>query len=160
VNVIVFDSAGGLRMARKKPQPILAVHANGHVTLANPYGEGVINRTISAERVQNLLHFIVGENRFFEINAEQVRRAMDTVDAQRQADARQNGVVRLGRSAMADSATITIRVSADDRQHEVTLAPPTLVVRQYPKIAELGRLRAIQIRLIELQGELLKQQDP
>ena len=157
--VVVFDSSGGFRAQPKTAAPILVVHASGRVTLANPSEEGTIERNISAEQVQELLGYMLDENKFFDIDPAEVKRSIDDEEAEKQALAHQQGIVRVGPNRSADATTILVRVQADGREHEVSFDSPHTLAREYPSIAKLARFRAIQVRLIQLQTELLKKQD-
>lgn len=119
--------------------PLLAIRADGTI-----YGSGVLQGRLTQPEVQNLLRYLIEEQGFFNLNATDIRRAIDTVESK-------TGI----RVDISDAAERTVRIRTADKDHEVrfyassfyaTRYPPTL----YPELKSLGQLRAVETKLSQI----------
>lgn len=133
-DVIVYDIEGG-GAARVKHEPLLRIRADNSVVLGNRSGSGSrADIRISDDELQDLLRFIVEQNRFFDFDAEAVNAAI------------LNGV-RGSVFQMRDAPLTVIRVQLRNRQGEARFYALSAAARRHPEIAALQRLSAIEKRL-------------
>jgi len=94
---------------------------------------------IDTDETQSLLHFVIEDQRFFEIDAQALKLAVH------QANSRYGGAI-----AVMDGTTTAIEVTLKDRRHTVEQYALAFSARRYSKIAALQRLAAIERRLIHV----------
>lgn len=134
--VVVYDVEGGMA-ARAKHEPLLSIRADNRVVLGNPSGLGSrIEARISDAELQDLLRFIVEQNRFFDFDAEAVKVEMLN-------DGRGRGAV----FQVMDGPLTVIRVQLRDRQGEARFYALAAAARLHPGIEALQRLSATEKRL-------------
>jgi hypothetical protein len=148
--VITMDSRGGFPQPgppRKNMNPSLTVRADGRVTVLVD-GQGIvpdIERNLPADKVQELLRFIVTDQQFFasDLTSEEIWRAIRAEDARR------------GRgSRWADVPDTVIRIKTADAEKEIIFNGVGAYARTYPTVAALGRLLAVETRLRRLYEEV------
>lgn len=129
--VITLDYQGG-RLQRIDDAPTLSILANGTVLMPQSYAHTrAYEDKISEAELQELLDFIIRENRFFDYDS-------GTVDAKSSTLERQPLPVHL--------STTFIGVSADKRRKEVRYA----ALGHRPMVEETRRILAIKERLEQL----------
>jgi hypothetical protein len=116
---------------RRGSELLLRVHADGALRLRN--GEA----RVAPGEVEELLRFIVEEQRFFEIDPQALRLAMH------QANSRYGSAV-----VVVDGATTTIEVTQRGRHHAVEQYALAFSAQRYSEVAALRRLAAIEHHLI------------
>jgi len=139
--VIMVDWRGGLlRRPRKNTNPALTVRADGRVTvLVDDQGIAPdLERNIPADKIQELLRFIVIDQKFFanDLTSEEIWRAI-------RAEVGRRG----GGSIWADVPDTVIRIKTADAEKEIIFNGVGQAARDYPSVAALGRLLAVETRL-------------
>jgi RNA polymerase sigma factor (sigma-70 family) len=134
--VITLDHQGG-RIRRVRDEPRLLIRADGAIIVGDPFGlGGRCESKMSARELQDLLHFIIKDRDFFNIDSAKIRQAVaDEVK-------KSAGGIKVG-----DGQTSIFRVEADGRNHEVSYYALDTYASYYKNVKELGRLRDIQARL-------------
>lgn len=134
--VVVYDVLGGMR-PRARQEPLMSIRADKSVVLGNPSGSGKrIETRISDAELQDLLRFIVEQNRFFDFDAESVNAAIP-----KDAGGRENMF------QIMDAPITVIRVQLRNRQGEARFYALSAAARRHPEIAALQRLSAVEKRL-------------
>ncbi len=146
------------------PTTDLIVRANGDVTVGDRFGGGrAVEATIPPERLQELLRAIVDRHRFFAIDSAAVARDLDAARARRAEPQAGGGAeaisVPLGPPYL-DAAGTRIAVAADGRRHEVAVDGLAAAAREYPEVAALTDLRAIELLLLGLAERVATGQPP
>lgn len=124
-------------MPRTSDEPRLTVQGNRKVILGDPYGLSQrIEQQIDQVQVQQLLNFVVEKNHFFDI---------DVTTIQKQIREERNKTGRL--FAMADAAETVIKVCSGKKQKQVKFYALAHAAKQFPEIAALQQLHAIEQEL-------------
>jgi len=126
--VVALESKGAHR-----PQPPLVIHPDG--TMASSAGE----TRIDPARLQELLRFIIEEQRFWDIDSEAVRLAIHQENSQRGSAL-----------AVLHAPTSVLEVRLQDRTHRVEVHALQFEANAHPGIDSLQRLAAIQRRVIQV----------
>lgn len=134
--IIRFDSLGGM-LPRQGEQPLLSIKADGSLIIAGAWTGAESRRMrLGSSDLQALLSFIIAEKQFLKIEPADIKQQM--TDSQRQE----------GRLfAIADAATTLIAVELPAYRHRVEFYAVDWAARQFPEIASLQNLRAVQNRL-------------
>ena len=99
--IISLDSVGGYGPERKNPAPYLSILRDGTVLAPSRYGSTKDHvSTIPEAKLQELLGYIIKENRFFEYDAKEVQE-------------------KIGSHPTVDGGTTVLRVSIRERALEV-----------------------------------------
>ena len=153
--VIEWSTAGGLGDAGGEA-PDLVIRSDGLVEVGERFGGGrrVTGRIEPAE-LQRLLESALDEHGFFAVDDAAIDAAVDTARRRRAAEGggEETVAVPLG-PPYPDAGTSRIMVAADGRRHEVRRHALFAAAREYPEVAALGDLRAIEERLLALAEEI------
>jgi hypothetical protein len=95
-----------------------------------------IESILSREQVQELMRFIVNDQKFFTINSADIRAAIDA----------ENRRTRTG-MAVADAADTFVRVKTADKESDLRFNAVSVFARWYPTIQELKQFSAVETRL-------------
>lgn len=127
--VVSLDYVGGYGPERKNLAPYLSILRDGTVLAPSRYGSTKDHvSTIPEAKLQELLGFIIGENRFFDYDAKEVQE-------------------RIGSYSIVDAGTTVIRVAIRARTLEVRQYALYNMTRKHPEVEDLQRLKAIATRL-------------
>jgi hypothetical protein len=144
--VLTFDISQGVGVASGEAgyNPLLEVTADGHMSArAVPPGAKRVAGSIGPEGLEELLGYIVDEQDFFSIEADEITAEIEKIGAQ---DGR--------RLLVADAPTTTVSVGLEDREHIVSLYAVGFAAMLFPEIDALQRLRRIELHLLETAEEL------
>jgi hypothetical protein len=149
--VIQWKSKGGL----EKPNSAMAdltVFADGRVEVGPRFTNGTVAEyQLSEADLAALRQFVFEEQDIWSIDSAALER---DVKAAANSDAnlgsRAVPVQPVGPEAIADATTTVICVRDSERTHQVSHYNLFGAARHYPQINELQRLRAIEMRLLEL----------
>jgi len=142
--VIVMDRIGGLT-PRQNASPDLTVRSNGWVVAVETgLPDKVFTAQLSAEELQELLHFVIDDQSFFQISASDVQKQIDAENDRR------GHVIKVD-----DLSTPVIRVTTAERSYEVSINGPSQWLRWYPSIRPLAQLAAVEKRLTRLKEEVM-----
>ena len=135
--IVVLDYRGGYGPERKNQEPVLAIHADGNATVVDPTDERPTRKyRLSAAEVEALLREIVQELDFFNIDHNEISRAMAEEDR------------KTGSSlSMSDASTTVIRIQTADRKHELRFNALGTWANRYPTIQPLQQLFNVEKRL-------------
>ncbi len=142
-------SEGAREMADAAPD--LVLRAGGRVTVGPRLAGGrPAEGRITPRRLQDLLAFALDRSRFFEIDAAALEREVAGARARRAAASAS------GRRAPPDphAGTTRIMIATDGRRQVVLQQGLPAAARECPEVEALGRLRAIELRLLELAQEI------
>ena len=135
--IVVLDYRGGYGPERKNQEPVLAIHADGNATVVDPTDERPTRKyRLSAAEVEALLREIVQELDFFNIDHNEISRAMAEED-------RKTG----SSMSMFDASTTVIRIQTADRKHELRFNALGTWANRYPTIQPLQQLFNVEKRL-------------
>ena len=149
--LIQWNSEGGL----EKPSSAMAdltVFADGRVEVGPRFAKGTVaEHQLSEAELAALRRFVFEEQDIWSIDSAALERDVNAV-ANSGADtgSRAGPVQPVGPEAVADAATTVIRVRDGERTHQVSHYNVFGAARRYPQLNELQRLRAIEMRLLEL----------
>ena len=144
--VISLDFQGGFTPPRLKKSPTLSVLRDGTVLIPDNYGQSQDVKTQMTEKeLQDLLHFIIETNKFFEIDAKKIQAQVMKAE-QPKKDKQGNLTISIA-PRVADAPNTVIMVETKDRDHEVTWYALSMAAGQHKEIAALQQLRAIEQRL-------------
>ncbi|MHC4954475.1 MAG: hypothetical protein ACYTGZ_11355 [Planctomycetota bacterium] len=129
--IIVLEREGGLAARGEQRPPLLRLQADG--TLHTRGGTA----QIAPDRIQDLLGYIVDDQRFFEIDSEALRLAVH------QSNSRYGSAV-----VIMDAPTTRVDVRLRARSHSVSQYALAFTAQRHSEIDELRRLAAIEKRLI------------
>ena len=142
--VIVLEYQGGFTAPRTNNEPPLTILADGTVILGAPFGQRKrIEAGISQNQLQELLRFILDEQKMATFNSTRVKKAV------RAAQKKRGAAIRI-----ADAATPVLRVQADGKRFEAKYYALSMMALQYPEIKSLARFDAVRKRLERFQGEI------
>lgn len=150
--VIQWHSEGGLKRPVSDTAD-LTVFADGRVVVGPRFANGKVTmHQLSEADFAALCHFVFEQQDIWSIDADAIERDVKAVDrSDADVGSRSASVVPLGPQAIADAAMTIIRVRGDDdRDHEVRYYNLVGAAQRYPQIDKLQRLRAIEMRLLEL----------
>ena len=152
--VIRWQSEGG--QAEQAPDPDLVVRADGTVTVGSRLTGGrPVEGRIPAARLQELLGFVIDENAFFGVAPGQLERQIEESQRARADAGTAGGAVAVPTGPpYLDAGTTVLMVAADGRRHEVRQQGLFAAAREHPEIGALARLRAVELRLLELAQEI------
>jgi hypothetical protein len=153
--IIQWNSEGGL----EKPLPDVAdftVFADGRVKVGARFAHGtVIEHQLSDAELTALRRFVFEEQDIWSIDSAALEREVKAaVDASAKAGSPTTTVQPLGPEAIADAATTVMRVRDGARTHQVSYFNLFDAARRYPQIDELRRLRAIEVRLLDMAQQI------
>ncbi len=139
--VLEYSLTGGMPrppIAGFEPEPMLRIWDDGRVIVGrtNPEQERC-EMQWPAERVQQLIGFIVDDHQFFDADSKKIA---DEIKA-------------TGRPVLLmDGPTTRIVVRCDDREHEVDVYALGYIGQEYPEVAMLQHLWQIEKRLKQIVG--------
>ena len=139
--VIEFDYAGGFTPPPKNNKPNLTITADGTVTANNRFSGDSATMRLSPAEVQELLAFIITENKFLEYDPAKVEQAVEDVT-------RKNGPV----PQVADAPSTVVKVRTADKEHKASYYALGMAANQFKEIKPLQQLHAIEYRLGRLQA--------
>jgi hypothetical protein len=148
--VIQWRSEGG--HAGEASGPDLTLRADGTVTLGPRFGHGrAVEGRITDAELQDLLRFALDDNAFFGFDPVEVTRQLEQSGAEgaRSSPPGEALAVPAGPPYM-DAGTTTILIAADGRRHEASYHGLFAAAREHPESRPLARLRAIELRLLDL----------
>jgi hypothetical protein len=153
--IIQWNSEGGL----EKPLPAVAdftVFTDGRVQVGARFAHGtVIEHQLSEAELTALRRFVFEEQDIWSIDSAALDREVKAaVNASANAGSPATPVQPLGPEAIADAATTVIRVRDGARTHQVSYFNLFDAARRYPQINGLRRLRAIEVRLLEMAQQI------
>ncbi len=149
--VIEWRSSGGLHEAAEAT-PDLVVRAGGRVTVGPRLAGGrAAEGRITPRRLQDLLAFALDQHRFFEIDGQALESALAAARQRREGAG--GGAVPLGPPYL-DAGTTRILIAADRRRQVLEQQGLFAAAQDYPEVEALARLRAIELRLLELAQEI------
>jgi len=136
--VITLDYRGGYTPPKISDKPTMSILADGTVILPKKFAHAKAYKgKLTAEELQDLLHFIIGTNEFFKYDAAEIKR---TIDAEKQRITAAGGAIM----RLADAATVVVRVHADGRTNEASYYPSGI---DESKIKPMRQFAAIRKRL-------------
>lgn len=139
--VISYDEQNGFTLPRQNEAPLLAILADGTVQMPDAFGTSRdVTGEISKDELQNLLRFVIEENKFFDYDPEKVKAKMEEAQKQRE----------IPQIADAPDSVFEIRIA--DKKHSVRHYALGMA-GEYKEIKELQQLHAIQQRLNKLMSE-------
>ena len=150
--VMQWSSEGGLERSVSNT-PDLAVFADGRVVVGPRFANGQVTKhKLSKADFDALCRFVFEQQNILSIDSDELERDVKAVEtSEASAGSRTTSVTPLGPQAVADAATTIIWVrGADDRHHEVRYYNLMGAAQRYPQIDKLQRLRAIEMRFLEL----------
>jgi hypothetical protein len=138
-----MDRVGGFRGPRKNASPFLTVQADGKATaVLTEFPDKVFKEQLTPAALQELLHFVIDDQNFFQFNATEVQRQIEIENNQR------GDVIKV-----SDVSTPVIRVTTADGSHEGSFNGIQLA-GAYPSIRPLAQLAAVDARLLRLYEEV------
>jgi hypothetical protein len=147
--VLEWRSAGGQADAAAGPD--LTVRADGTLTVGPRLGRGrTVEGRISQAELQDLLRFALDQNDFFAFDPEQVARQLEAAHRERAPTSAGEAIAVPAGPPYIDAGTTTIGIAADGRRHEVGYHGLFAAAREHPESKPLAKLRAIELRLLEL----------
>lgn len=146
--VIQWNSEGGLASTMAD----LTVFADGRVEVGPRFANGTVSEyQLSEADLAALRRFVFEEQDIWSIDSAALERDVKAVaNSGAHVGSRAVPVQPLGTEAVADAATTVIRVRDGERTHQVSHYNLFDAARRYPQMNELQRLRAIEMRLLEL----------
>jgi hypothetical protein len=150
--VIQWYSEGGLERLGSDTAD-LTVFADGRVVVGPRFANGKVTKhQLSEADLAALCRFVFEQQDIWSIDADAIEREVKAVDrSDADVGSRSASAIPLGPQAIADAAMTSIRVRGDDgRHHEVRYYNLVGAAQRYPQIDKLQRLRAIEMRLLEL----------
>ena len=157
--VVEWSTAGGLGDAGGGAAD-LVIRSDGQVEVGERFGGGRrLTGRIAPSELQRLLETALDEHGFFELDDAAIDEAVDTAQRRRSEETggEEAAAVPLG-PPFPDAGTSRIMVAADGRRHEVRRHGLFAAAREYPEVAALGDLRAIEERLLSLAEEVARGQ--
>ena len=127
--------------------PEIAVYPDGRLVLAPRFGGG--ERRLSKTEIEALEHFVFDDQGLLEIDPEAVDDAVRTAEARRRQQVAGLAVEMVAGATM-DASTTMIRASDGERSREITYHDLAADAAAYPEVDALQRLRAVELRLLEL----------
>jgi hypothetical protein len=125
--VITLDTNGGM-ILRRNQDPVFQILSDGTATVGNPFGMGrPVTGKLTADQLQDLLHFILDEEKFADITP---------ADMQRPGNIRVTG-----------ATTTMISVDADGNHHQAGGAAVELLAQQAAPHSPAARFEEIDRRL-------------
>lgn len=147
--IIEWKSKGGL----EKPTSAVAdvsVFADGRVEVGPRFANGRATiQHLSEADLAALRRFVFEEQDIWSIDSDTLERDVQAL-ANTNVGPTDTSVLALGTKAIADATTTVIRVRDGERQHEISHYNLFGAAQRYAQINELQRLRAIELRLLEL----------
>ncbi len=129
--VISLDYRGGYTVPRIGDSPIMSILADGTITIpTTTAGQKALRGKLNERELQQLLDYILRENRFFEYDENAVKAKLAAGGP---------------RVAVSDAMTVIIRVVADGKHKQVSIE--NLGVGMGQRIAEIEQMQAIKARL-------------
>ena len=151
--VIEWQSSGGLEEPTDDT-PDMVVRAGGRVTVGPRLADGrPADGRITPRRLQDLLAFALDQNRLFDIDGPALGRKLAAARGRRKRSAAAGGGVPIGPPYL-DAGTTRILIAADGKRLVLEQQGLFAAARDYPEIEALGRLRALELRLLELAQEI------
>ena len=140
VPVIVLDYQDGFVWSpRENPDPYLVIYSDGRVVASDAaFKAKVMEARIATDELQSLLHFIIDDQHFFEIDSA----------ATRQQVRRLNSVVGIGE--VSDGSTTVIRIQTRSQNHEARYYMLDFYARHYSDVTALAQLSQVE-RLLHRQ---------
>ncbi|WP_427501234.1 hypothetical protein ACQE3E_03900 [Methylomonas sp. MED-D] len=142
--ILRFDMAGGMQ-SRPADSPLLTLTAGGRLTgSAAWFGDGADrSRQLAPAELRALLTYLLADQRLPDLAAASIA---ERIRALRAADGRLFNI--------ADAPTTRIELALPEHRHSVEFYAVDAAARQFPEIAELQRLQAIQNRLRDMLDSL------
>ena len=127
--------------------PEIALYPDGQVLLALRFGGG--ERRLSVPELEAFRRFVFDEQRLLEIDPSGLEQAVQKAAVEHQQDAAGPAVEMVAGMTM-DAGTTVIRANLDGRQREISYYDLAGDAAAYPGVESLQRLRAVELRLLEL----------
>ncbi len=133
--ILVYDEQSGFGLPRQNPGAVLTILRDGTVQMPDVFGNGrSFKGKLDEQEVQELLRFVIGEQKFFDYDMEQVKAAMKKAESEREIP------------QIADAPVQVFEVNIADRAHRVSHYALGMA-RSTPDIEPLPRVWAIKKRL-------------
>lgn len=141
--------------APKNRESDLKIFPDGKVLLGRRFCNGSVAKTsISSTDLQQLLEFIIEDNDFFAIEAEEIKAEIEETEAQRSTSV-DSDTIRVGSEVpYLDTGVTVIQIAADGKKHTVMYDALFAAARDFPEIVTLQQLRAIELRLARFASHL------
>jgi hypothetical protein len=151
--VIEWWSSEGVRETADDA-PDLVVRAGGRATVGPRLAGGrPAEGRITPRRLEDLLAFVLDRNGFFDIDASALEHTLAAARQRHETASASGGAVPLG-PPYPDAGTTRIVIVADGRRQVALQQGLLAATRDYPEVEALGRLHAIELRLLELAQEI------
>ena len=149
--LIQWNSDGGVEQP-SSARADLTVFADGRVEVGPRFAKGTVaEHQLSEAELAALRRFVFEEQDIWSIDSAALERDVHAVTNLGTGSGSRAGPVQaVGPEAVADAATTVIRVRDGERTHQVSHYNLFGGARRYPQLNELQRLRAIEVRLLEL----------
>lgn len=149
--IIQWTSKGGSGQSTSSMAD-LAVFSDGRVKVGPRFAKGkAAEHTLTDAEFKALYRFVFVEQDIWSIDAAELEREVKTVSSlDTEVGSHVEETVPLGAEVIADAATSVIYVREGEREHEVSLYNLFSRANRHPEINALKRLRAIELRLLEL----------
>ena len=158
--VIQWRTSGGLLSSDDDEAPDLEIRADGRVTVGKRLGGGSeIHAEIPPDQVQQLLHQILDEHGFFDLDSARIHEGVEAEHRRRTAAAATSEAATRevpSGPPFADAGVTHIAVAADGRRHAVTVPGLFAAAREYPEVPGVTALREIETGLLGLAEELAR----
>lgn len=146
--ILIYDRSGGMLVDQRR-QALLSISAAGIVTITDPTSVSLTHQGILApDELQALLSFILTDQSFLSLQT-------DSINTEIKAVQQQTGKMFV----VADAPTTSISIELPAYQHQVQFYALDMMSRQYPEIASLQNLRAVQSRLQQLINDVYHSAD-
>lgn len=147
--VISLDFKGGYTPPRLKNSPTLSILADGTVLIPDNYGQSQnLKSKITPDELQELLSFIIDDQKFFDFNAKSVEKQVK--ESQKPKKAKDGSTVVTLTPVVADAPTTVIKVQTKNQKHEAQWYALSMAAGQHKDIPELARLREVELKLQRL----------
>lgn len=143
IPVLVYNSFSGA-VNTKKNNALLTLYANGRAIASSPSGlEKTIDATLSPLKLQHLLHQLIEQYHFFDINPQAIEQQI--------ANMQEKGKL----FNLMDSNTVSIQLHTQEQKKTQLFYGLSATANQYPSIKALKDLAAIEIELQKIRHWLL-----
>ena len=141
VVVIEFDHSGGFTLPPMNNKPALTITAGGTATVNNRFTGESATLKFTPAQVQELLKFIVTDNKFFEFDTAKVEKAIEEEN-------QKNGPVPM----IADAPNTDLMIKTADKEHKVSYYALGMAASQYETVEPIRQYHAIERRMNQAQS--------
>jgi hypothetical protein len=153
--VVQWQTLGGLSMDRSTIAD-LTIFADGKTIVGPRFSQGLCDESqLDMEQIQDILRFAIDENDFFRIDSSAIHAEIEASKQQRQAASQEIGAIAVPLGPpYVDAGTSVILMAADGQHHEVSVQGLAFAAQDFPEIAALQQLRAIELKLLAVAEDL------